>query len=270
MKLIKLPQVDIPGLGFGTWPLKGIPCRESVTDALSIGYRHIDTAQMYENEEEVGQGIKNAGIPRDQIFLTTKIWWTNLSHQGVIETTNQSLRKLDTDYIDLLLIHWPNKEIALAETLDAMQEMQMQSKIKHIGISNFTPALLKQALNLSPIICNQVEYHPFLSQQKLLTICEEQNLLLTAYSPIAHGKVKEDATLQEIGQKHGKTPVQVTLRWLMQQKNVAAIPKASSHEHRLSNLEIVDFELSSEEMNKIFSLANGSRLINPSWSHDWD
>jgi 2,5-diketo-D-gluconate reductase B len=268
-KTISIQQTQVPALGLGTWQLNGAECRQAVSGALASGYRHIDTASMYGNEEFVGQGIKDAAIPRQEVFLTTKVWYTHLSRQAVVQSLEQSLQKLQTEYVDLLLIHWPNPEIPLQETLGAMQTLQQQGKAKHIGVSNFPARLLKEALQYGPVFCNQVEYHPFLSQQKLVELCKANNTLLTAYCPIAKGEVNEHPVLQQIAQAHGKSPVQVTLRWFMQQ-DVAAIPKASGARHRQSNFDIFDFELSTSEMQAISGLAQGKRLVNPAWAPQWD
>lgn len=260
----------VPALGFGTWPLKGPECREAVRDALAVGYRHIDTARMYANEEEVRKGLKDSGLPREEIFLTTKLWFSELRGPKVKECTEESLRTLQTEYLDLLLIHWPNPKVNLEETITAMQQLQVEGKVRQIGMSNFPSAMLKEALQYAPIFCNQVEYHPFLGQTALSEVCRQHDVLLTAYSPVAHGAVKEDTTLAAIGQKYGKSPVQITLRWLVQQDHVAAIPKASSQGHRLSNLDIFDFALTPEEMALIFGLARNQRLIHPAWAPEWD
>lgn len=268
-KNITIHHTQVPALGFGTWELNGQECRHSVSEALNSGYRHIDTAEMYGNEAWVGQGIKDSGIARHDVFLTTKIWYTNLSRQAVAHSLEQSLQKLQTSYVDLLLIHWPNPDIPLSETVGALVELQKQGKVKHVGVSNFTTRLLKEALQYAPVFCNQVEYHPFLSQQKLRDLCKANQVLLTAYCPIAKGAVNEHPVLQKIAQNHGKSPVQVTLKWFMQQ-DVSAIPKASSARHRNSNFDIFDFELSPPEMQAIFNLAQGKRLVNPAHAPEWD
>jgi 2,5-diketo-D-gluconate reductase B len=268
-KIITVQQTNVPALGFGTWQLNGEECRMAVSEALKDGYRHIDTAEMYGNEEYVGQGLKDANVPREEIFLTTKVWYTNLTREGVGKSLEQSLKKLHTPYADLLLIHWPNPQVPLGETIEAMRQLQEQGKVKHIGVSNFTTTLLKEALQYGPVFCNQVEYHPFLSQQKLISLCATHDVLLTAYCPIAKGEVNEHPVLMKIAQTHQKSPVQITLKWFMQQ-NVSAIPKASSAKHRQSNFDIFDFELTSSEMQAIFDLAQGKRLVNPAWAPKWD
>ena len=254
---------EVPALGLGTWQLSGDACREAVAGALDLGYRHIDTAQGYENEAEVGRALAESDVPRDEIFLTTKIWPDNLAPDNVRRSVDRSLEKLQTDYVDLLLVHWPSGDFEMNGTLDALADQHAEENAHRLGVSNFTPDLLKAAMDRAPIFCIQVEYHPFLAQHELLRLARRHDLLFTAYSPLARGAVLEDELLQTLADAHGKTPAQVTLRWLVQQNHVAAIPKASSAEHRRSNFDIFDFELSPEEMDAIFELARGERLLNP-------
>jgi len=270
MEYVDVQGENIPALGFGTWQITGPACERSVRDALEIGYRHIDTAQAYENEREVGRAIADADVDRDELFLTTKVWHRNLKHDDVIRTSEQSLRRLDVEYLDLLLVHWPVEEIAFQETLDAMRSLQNDDKVRHIGVSNFTPTQLEQALEHAPLLCNQVEYHPFLAQDSLLEVLRDNEMMLTAYSPLARGRVPENTTLQTIAERHGKTPAQVALRWQTQQENVATIPKAGDHQHRVENFDIFDFELTDDEMQKIADLDRGQRIIDPSFAPDWE
>ncbi|MDQ3862787.1 MAG: aldo/keto reductase [Actinomycetota bacterium] len=244
----------VPSLGLGTYRLTGEACVRAVGRALSLGYRHVDTAQMYGNEAEVGRGIEDAGVDREGIFLTTKVWPSDFAHDRVIHKSRESLKKLRTDYVDLLLMHWPGEGVPLAETLGAMGELQEEGGVVHIGVSNFSPTLLKEAAEHAEIFCNQVKYHPYRSQDDLLRQAQEMDYLLTAYTPLSRGGVGRDATLREIGDAHGKTASQVALRWLVQQEKVSAIPKATSEEHLRENLDVFDFELSDEEMDRIYSL----------------
>lgn len=246
------PQGRIPLMGFGTWPLKAEACREAVETALACGYRHLDTADMYANQEDVGAAIQASEIPREQIFLTTKVWRDQLHADGVLQTCDRALRQLRTDYLDLLLIHWPNNEIPLAETLRAMATLMDDGRIRACGVSNFTARRLEQALALDivPISNNQVEYHPLLNQKVLHRFCQENGVVLTAYSPLAQGEVEKDALLQSIAGKYHKTPSQVALRWLLQ-RQIVAVPKASSRAHIESNFAILDFELSPEDFHAI-------------------
>lgn len=267
---IDINQEQIPALGFGTYRLKGKDCRDAVTDAISLGYRHIDTARMYDNETEVGRGIRDSSVNRDDVFVTTKIWYTDLARQDIIHGLEDSLRQLQTDYVNLTLIHWPTPEMNLEESLGALMELQQQGKTRLIGVSNFPSALLKEALSIAPIVCNQVEYHPYLAQDALLDIAQERRLMLTAFCPLAKGEVLQDNKLKQIGEKYGKSAAQITLRWLVQQENVVAIPKAASREHRVTNLDIFDFSLTEDEMSQIHQLNRNHRLSNPSWAPVWD
>ena len=267
---ITIQDVEIPKLGYGTWQVKGEACREGVRHALKLGYRHIDTAQIYENEAEVGEGIAESGVDRDSIFLTTKIWNDEHAADDVRQSTEASLERLGTDHVDLLLIHWPIEEDApLEETLEAMVELQEQGKAHLIGVSNFTPSQFERACELAPIACNQVEYHPFLDQSELVELAREHDALLTAYSPLAQGHVLEDPTLQNIAEKYDKSPTQIALRWLLQQRCVSAIPRSTSAEHRASNFDVLDFELAGGDMAQINKLARGQRLVDPDWAPDW-
>jgi diketogulonate reductase-like aldo/keto reductase len=262
----------VPALGFGTYQIDGRDARTAVADALDLGYRHIDTAQIYANETEVGQGLRDADVDRDAVFLTTKVWPDNFEYRKLIASTDESLRKLKTEYVDLLLLHWPNDEVELGETLDALQEVQHAGKARHIGVSNFTPSLLRRALEIaSGLVNNQVEYHPYLSQEALLDVVREHGMFLTAYSPIARGTVFDEDVVQEIAGAHGKTPAQVVIRWHLQQDRVAAIPKAASAEHRRANFDVFDFELSDDEMDRIHGLAKeDGRMVDPDFAPDWE
>jgi len=269
MEYLEIDGDRVPKLGFGTWQLTGAACVDAVRDALELGYRHIDTAQMYENEEQVGRGIAASGVDRDEIFLTTKVWWENLEHDRFISSTEASLSRLGTEFVNLLLIHWPNQELPVAEPLDAMQQLQRDGKVRHLGVSNFTPELLSAAADLAPVVCNQVEYHPFLGQEQVLAAVRERHMMLTAYSPLAQGEVNEDPVLADIASVHGRTAAQVALRWLIQQDRVAAIPKAASADHRRSNLDIFDFSLDEDEMRRVSSLDRGRRFVDPDFAPTW-
>jgi len=245
----------VPSLGLGTWRLSGEECRRAVERGLALGYRHIDTAQMYRNEDEVGKGMQSSGVDREEVFLTTKVWPSDFSYGRVIETTRGSLKSLHTDRVDLLLMHWPSRGVPLEETLGAMRELQEEGSVMHIGVSNFPPSMVEDAARHAEIFCNQVEYHPYEAQDELLEQAKEMDYLLTAYRPLSKGTILNDETLQEIGEAHGKTPAQVALRWLIQQEKVAAIPKATSEDHLKSNFDVFDFELSDEEMERVFGLS---------------
>jgi 2,5-diketo-D-gluconate reductase B len=263
--------VEIPKLGLGTWQMTGRACAEAVRDALELGYRHIDTARMYANEAEVGRGLADSGVDRGDVFVTTKLLPQNLRAAEVRRQLSGSLDELRTDYVDLLLIHWPSTDgVPLSETLGAMRELQEQGAVRHLGVSNFPARMAREALEIAPIICDQVEYHPYLGQPALLELARERDLMITAYSPLAQGAAMHEPLLREIGEAHGKNPAQVVLRWLLDQPQVSAVPKASSHEHRAANLDVFDFELSDEERGAIAGLQRGGRTIDPSWAPDWE
>jgi 2,5-diketo-D-gluconate reductase B len=263
-------EVEIPSIGYGTWQIHGQTCRGRVADALAAGYRHVDTAQMYENEEAVGRGLRDAALDREDVFLTTKLWMENLAREAVLSSTEQSLRRLATDYVDLLLIHWPNPDVPLEETLDAMTDLQERGRARSLGVSNFPPSWLERARRQAAVVCNQVEYHPFLSQERLLDAAARHGVALVAYSPLAHGRVPRDKTLAEIGAEHGKSAAQVALRWLLQQEPVGAVPKAASPEHLEANLDVFDFQLAEDEMSRIAALDRGERTIDPDFAPDWE
>lgn len=270
LRYVEVQGERVPSLGFGTWQLHGDECASAVADALRIGYRLVDTAQQYGNEAAVGAGIRASGVDRDEVWVATKVWWENLSYEECLESAEASLARLGLVRIDLLLIHWPNEALSMDEPLSAMKKLRDAGTIRHIGVSNFPPSLLQKALDRARLLTNQVEYHPFLAQDRLLEMAEENDLMLTAYSPLAQARVLADSTLQEIGRAHGKTPVQVALRWLLQQPRVAAIPKASSAEHRRENLKVFDFELSRHEMERISGLDRGVRLVDPEFAPEWE
>ena len=274
MKTISAHGAEIPALGFGTFQMEEDEAEESVREALDIGYRHIDTAQIYGNEAGVGRAIAASSVDRDDIFLTTKVWPDYFAPKDFRDSVDESLRKLQTDRVDLLLLHWPKFDGPMAPTVNALNQVHDDGKALHIGVSNFTVDLLTRARNQSaaPLVTNQVEYHPFLRQTPVLDAVREAGMMLTAYSPLARGKVLDSEVLQDIGARHGKSPVQVSLRWLLQQDAVSAIPKASSSSHRRANFEVFDFELSDDEMTRIHDLARpDGRLISPSTlAPNWD
>jgi 2,5-diketo-D-gluconate reductase B len=260
----------IPKLGLGTWRLSGSACVDAVADALAAGYRHIDTAAMYENEEEVGRGLRSGGPARSEVWLTTKAWPEELAPERVRASLERSLRRLAVEYVDLLLIHWPNPDLPLGDTLAAMAELREEGKTRAIGVSNFNTRLFREALDIAPVIVNQVEYHPFLSQAALLDLCTERGVELTAYRPLAKGEVMHDPVIGEIAAAHGATPAQVALRWLIDQPPVSAVPKASSPERRRENLGALDLELTGEDRRRIDALPKDRRAVELSWAPGWD
>jgi 2,5-diketo-D-gluconate reductase B len=258
----------IPKIGFGTWRLDGRACEDGVADALAAGYRHVDTAAMYENEDEVGRGLR--GVERSELWVTTKVWHDQLEPRRVRASCERSLRRLGLDYVDLLLIHWPNAAVPLAATLEALTALRDQGRTREIGVSNFPSGLFREALELAPVIVNQVEYHPYLSQEAVLGVCAERGVELTAYRPLARNEVADDPVMREIAQAHGATPAQVALRWLIDQPPVSAVPKASSPGRRRENLDALDVELSDQDRTRIDALPKDRRGVQMAWAPDWD
>ncbi|MDY6764331.1 MAG: aldo/keto reductase [Halobacteria archaeon] len=259
MDYVVAQGVRIPALGLGTYKLRGNEGLNSIKKALEIGYRHIDTAQMYNNEEEVGEAVRQSNVDREDVFITTKILRRNLEYGDVLSSVNDSLRRLGMEHVDLLLIHAPSSSVPIEESIEAMNELQDEGKVDHIGVSNFSVKQTQEAIEASetPVVTNQVKYHPFYSQNEILDFCIENDVMLTAYTPLANGRVIGHDTLSKIGEKYGKTGAQVALRWLVQQENVSTIPKASSEEHLRENIDIFDFELTRDEMQTIFDLQGG-------------
>lgn len=252
MDTIEVFEEELPQIGFGTWDLRGQSGFKALQAAIENGYRHFDTAEMYRNEDIVGEAVAGSGLDREEFFLTTKAWSDNLTHAEIKRACEQSLDRLGTDYVDLYLIHRPGSA-PLQETFAGMQELVAEGKTRFIGVSNFSVEQLERSISISdePIFTNQVEYHPYRRRDALLSFCEQQGVILTAYSPVARGRVLGDKILQDIGDRYGKTPAQVALRWLVQQDYVIAIPKAESAEHQRENLDVFDFVLSEEEMRRI-------------------
>jgi 2,5-diketo-D-gluconate reductase B len=273
MEFISAHGLSVPALGFGTYELTGKDCIRAASTALDTGYRHIDTAQIYGNEADVGDALAASGLPRSDLFLTTKIWMDRVADGALQKSVDESLKNLKTDYVDLLLIHWPVFEVPLDSQIKALMDVHANGKTKLVGVSNFPVAMMatcRETLH-APIVTNQVEYHPFLSQKPVLDYVRSNGMFLTAYSPLARGKVRDNPFLQNIADKYGKTPGQVTLRWLIQQGNVAAIPKAGTPEHIKSNFDIFDFVLTPAEMHDIHALAHpDGRIVNPAWAPKWD
>src|SRR6476661_2542776 len=272
MNFVEASGAKIPAIGLGTWELRGRTCARLVEQALRLGYRHIDTAQVYENEREVGEGMRASGVKRDEIFLTTKVWTTHFKPNDLERSAKESLARLRLSEIDLLLLHWPNPQVPLAETLGALARVKQLGLARHIGVSNFTVALIEEAVAAcpEPLACDQVEYHPYLDPTKVLEACARHGMALVAYSPVAKGRIKNDQTLVRIGRTYGKSAAQVCLRWLVQQ-NVSAIPRTSRIERLSENIDIFDFELSEEEMLEIAGIARTKgRLTDFGFAPKWD
>ncbi len=264
----------IPLLGLGTWDLRGRVCTRVVEQALRLGYRHIDTAENYENEREVGEGLHASGVKRDDVFVTTKIWPTHFAPGDLERAARECLARLRLSKVDLLLLHWPNPRIPLAETLGALCQVKRDGLARHIGVSNFTVALIEQAVKTAtePIVCDQVECHPFLDQSKVIAACRRHGMAVVAYSPIAQGRARNDKVLARIAAAHEKTAVQICLRFLVQQ-HIAVIPRTSKIERLSENAAIFDFALSEREMAEISALAHrDGRLIDWAFSGrpQWD
>ena len=264
----------IPLLGLGTWELRGRTCARIVEQALRLGYRHIDTAELYDNEREVGDGLRASGVARDEVFVTTKIWPSHFAPPSLERAAKESLVRLRLSEVDLLLLHWPNPQIPLAETLGALCKVKRAGLARHIGISNFTVALVEQATKLSaePLVCNQIECHPFLDQTKVVAASRRHGLAIVAYTPLARGRAVRDPVLVEIGRRHGKSAVQVCLRWLVQQ-DIVVIPRTERIGRLESNAAVFDFALNDDEMARIGALAHpGGRVVNYAYSGapEWD
>ncbi len=264
---------SMPALGFGTWRLEGSACEQALTTALEVGYRHIDTAQVYGNEAEIGRVIAACGVAREALFITTKLWMTDYARDRVAPAVEESLRKLRTTYVDLLLMHWPEPTIPMQETLHALCRLQEQGMVRSLGVSNFPVALMREAVEEHGVslACNQVEYHALLSQQPVLAYARAQGMAVTAYCPLARGAVIQEPVLAGIGASYGKTAGQVALRWLVEQEGVAAIPKAASEAHIRHNFDIFDFALTAEEHAQIQGLQQRNlRTVNPAFAPVWD
>ena len=258
-----------PRLAFGTWGLTD-GCAGTVSHALEAGYRHIDTAQSYGTEAEVGEALRRTKLSRGQVYLTTKLDRWSMRQPAMKRSMEESLRKLQTDYVDLLLIHWPSREVPLPETIEGMQELVDRGWVRQIGVSNFTSQQLHQACELAPIACTQVEYDPYLRQPALLCAAAQMATPLFAYSPIARGRAAVDPLLEGIGARYGRTASQVALRWILQQEGVGAVVRSSNVARITENMRVFDFALTQAEMEAISSLSCGYRLVNPVDAPRWD
>ena len=256
---------DIPALGFGTSPMTGGLTADTVAAALKAGYRHIDTARKYGTERAVGDAMRASGIPRDDIFLTTKVSHENLHADDFAKSVDESLAALKVDFVDLLLVHWPNPNIALDETMPALAKAKRQGLARHIGVANFNVVLLDQAIKLcpEPLVALQAEYHPYLDQSKLLAAVRQRGLVFIAYCPLGRGRLFDDPVLSEIAKARGRSIAQVALRWLIQQ-NIAVIPFSSNPQRIVDNSRVFDFSLTDEEMKRISALKRpNGRIANP-------
>jgi diketogulonate reductase-like aldo/keto reductase len=273
-RVVEAGGARIPLVGLGTWDLRGRACTRRVEEALRLGYRHIDTAEMYDNEREVGEGLRGSGIEREEVFVTTKVWPSHFAPRELERAAQDSLTRLRLSQVDLLLLHWPNPQIPLSATIPALCNVRRMGLARHVGVSNFTIALLEEATKLAdaPLVCNQIEVHPLIDQSKVVAACRRLDMAVVAYSPIARGRLKSDKLLARIGKAHGKTAAQVSLRFLVQQA-IAVIPRTSRSERLAENFAIFDFELSGMEMAEIAGLARrDGRIIDYAYSGSpkWD
>ncbi|MEK6831071.1 MAG: aldo/keto reductase [Nanoarchaeota archaeon] len=277
IKKIKLNnKTEIPSMGLGTWQLTGSQCLYAVKKALELGYRHIDTAESYSNETEIVKAIKeffkSSKILREKLFITSKAWPDKLDYYGVLAACEQSLARLETHYLDLYLLHWPSRNLNYKEIFKAFKILYEKGKIKAFGVSNFTINHLKDAIPICkklklPLSVNQVEFHPLLYQKELLDFCNKNNIVITAYCPLARGKISENKLISELASRYKKTPEQISLKWLLE-KNIVVIPKSSSEKHLKENLNL-NFSLSKEDINKIDNITEHEgqeRLIVPSFA----
>jgi len=272
MHTITAHGMAMPKLGLGTWRLSGDDCTTAVLGALERGYRHIDTAQMYGNEDAVGAALAATPVKRADIHLTTKVWWENLAPDAMRRAMDASLKQLQTGYVDLYLIHWPAPDMDLAAALAQLVRFKEEGLARHIGVSNFPVALLKRALEeiQAPLACNQFEYHVLLDQRKLVAYARSRGLAVTAYCPLAQGRLADHPELGAIARKHGCTPAQVALCWLLSQDGVAAIPKAGRAESQLANLAALDVKLDDADRAAIAALPKDQRFVSPGFAPAWD
>lgn len=264
----------IPALGLGTWTLKGDQCADIVSHGLRTGYSHVDTAAMYDNEEAVGEGLRSSGVKRDDIFVTTKVWWTDIAPGDLERSAEQSLQRLGLEQVDLLLIHWPNPAVPLEASIGALNKAKTAGLTRHIGVSNFPVALLREAIALSdaPLVANQVEHHPMLDQRKVYAACREAGLAMVSYCPLFRGgALSGQPAITEAARGHGKSPAQIVLRWHVQQDGVVAIPRTTRKERLVENAAVFDFALSDAEMRAISALTSANeRICNFAFSPEWD
>jgi 2,5-diketo-D-gluconate reductase B len=272
MKMIKVQGIDIPRLGFGTFRMPGGESQPVVESAIALGYRHIDTAAMYENEAAVGAALAASAVKRKELFVTTKVWHDQLSPDALHRAFDISLGKLRLDYVDLYMIHWPNRDMDMAASLEVLMELRERGQALAIGVCNFNLPMVRRAVEEvgAPIAAHQVEYHPFLSQAPMLDYLRSKAIPLTAYAPLAQGRAANDPTLAAIGRKHGATAAQVAIAWLLDQEGVIAIPKAGRPESQKANLEALTISLDDEDRAAIAALPKDQRFVRPPFAPEWD
>jgi 2,5-diketo-D-gluconate reductase B len=272
MENLQTQGISLPRLGLGTFRMQGEACRAAVESALGLGYRHIDTAEMYGNEDAIGAAIAASGVARRDLHVTTKVWHENLAPDAIRRAFGASLKKLKLDQVDLYLVHWPSRNMDLAAIFETLLGLKQEGRTRAIGVANFNVALLKTVVEeiKAPIACNQIEYHVMLDQTKLAKYLAAKSIPLVAYAPLAQGRAASDETLISIGRKHGASAAQVALKWLLDQDGVAAIPKASRTESQRANLDALKLKLDDEDRKAIAALPKGRRFVNPGFAPAWD
>ena len=272
MESIKTQGISLPRLGLGTFRMQGDVCRAAVESALGLGYRHIDTAEMYANEEAIGPAIAASGVARKDLHVTTKVWNENLAPDAIRKAFDTSLKKLKLDHVDLYLVHWPSPNMNLAAVMETLMKLKEEGRTRAIGVANFNIALLKKTVEeiKAPIACNQIEYHVMLDQTAVRKYLASKSIPLVAYCPLAQGRAATNETLMAIGKKHNASAAQVALKWLLDQDGVAAIPKASRAESQQANLGALSIELDDDDRKAIASLPKDQRFVKPGFSPVWD
>jgi 2,5-diketo-D-gluconate reductase B len=272
MEVLQTQGISLPRLGLGTYRMQGEVCRAAVESALALGYRHIDTAEMYGNEEAIGAAVAASGVPRADLHVTTKVWHENLAPDAIRRALDTSLGKLGLDHVDLYLVHWPSRSMNLPAVMETLMKLKEQGRTRALGVANFTVALLKQAVEeiKAPIACNQVEYHVMLDQTKVKAYLSANSIPLVAYCPLAQGRAAADETLIAIGRKHHASAAQIALKWLLEQDGVAAIPKASRAESQKANLDALSVKLDDDDRKAIAALAKDQRFVSPGFGPAWD
>jgi 2,5-diketo-D-gluconate reductase B len=264
--------ISLPRLGLGTYRMQGDVCRAAVESALALGYRHIDTAEMYGNEDAIGEAIASAGLARKELHVTTKVWVENLAPDAIRRALDASLSKLKLEAVDLYLVHWPSRSMNLADVFETLLKLKEEGRTRAIGVANFTLKLLKTTVEeiRAPIACNQIEYHVMLDQSKVKAYLDAKRIPLIAYCPLAQGRAASDETLVRIGKKHNASAAQVALKWLLDQDNIAAIPKASRKESQEANLDALKIALDDDDRKAIARLPKDRRFVSPGFGPDWD
>jgi len=266
------PFAPIPRLGLGTWPMRGAACRAAVEGALALGYRHIDTAEMYGNEEPIGEALAAAAVPRQEIFLVTKAWMDRTRGDAIRSACEASLRRLRQTHVDLYLLHWPSPALDLPDALRALARIQADGLARHVGVANFPAGLMRQAVEsgIVRLAAVQVEHHLLLSQRRLHDYVAPLGIALTSYTPVAKGQVADLPEVRRIAAKHGATPAQVALAWLLAMPGVAAIPKSASAARQAENLAALGLRLDAGDLAALAALPKDRRLVNPGFAPDWN